>query len=248
MNAASSPPLLLLLGGSFNPPHAGHLRIAIETAEVLRPERTLFIPCAYPPHKPDGNLLPFAVRAAMLRAAIADMTSLDGTPPLQFAVSEVEQERQGPSYTADTLAILKERFPGMRPAFVMGNEDYAQLSSWRRWRELPVLADLVVLPRSAGALESFRNSTLAFWPDASPLAPPAPGVTEAFLLPHGGRILYLPQPQLDISSSLVRERLLAGRSLDFLVPPGVRNLLMEHAAEAVSLWRKEPNATMDMTE
>lgn len=235
MNGPSS--LLLLLGGSFNPPHAGHMRIAIETAETLRPAQTLFIPCARPPHKPDGNLLPFSLRAAMLRAAIADMGHTNRGD--SFAVSEVEQERQGLSYTVDTLAVLRERFPGMRPAFVMGSEDYAQISSWRRWKELPVLADLVVLPRSAGALESFRNCTMAFWPEAKLLAPPAPGVTESFRLPDGARLLYVPQPQLDISSSLVRERLLAGRSLDFLVPAGVRDLLLEHAGQAIGLWRTD---------
>ena len=227
-----SRPLLLLLGGSFNPPHSGHLRIAIETAEALRPELTLLIPCAHPPHKPDGNLLPFALRVRMLEAAIADMAPGASA----FAVSEVENEREGPSYTVDTLAVLGGRYPGLRPVFVMGGEDYAQLSSWRRWRDIPALADLAVLPRSSGGEASFCNSTLAFWPEARFLAPPVPAVRHAFMLPAGGRCLYLPQPQLDISSSLVRERLLQGRSLDFLVPSGVARLLREHEKDVKALW------------
>lgn len=231
-------PLLLLLGGSFNPPHAGHLRIAIETAEALRPALTLFIPCAHPPHKSDGNLLPFALRSQMLTAAIADMSQA-GETGLDFAVSEVENERDGPSYTVDTLTVLHERYPGMRPVFVMGSEDFALLSSWRRWREIPALADIAVLPRNTGAADSFRNSTFAFWPEARLLAPPAPAVRSAFVLPDGGRLLYLPQPLLDISSSLVRERLLAGRSLDFLVPPGTVRLLREHETLIKELFAAE---------
>lgn len=232
-------PLLLLLGGSFNPPHAGHLRIAIETAEALRPALTLFIPCAHPPHKSGNNLLPFALRTRMLTAAIEEDMFPTGTEQGKpaFAVSEVENERQGPSFTVDTLGVLRERYPGMRPAFVMGSEDFAQLSSWRRWREIPELADLVVLPRSAGAADSFRNSTFAFWPEARLLAPPAAAVRSAFVLPGGGRLLYLPQPLLDISSSLVRERVLDGRSLDFLVPPSIIRLLKEHEALVADLWR-----------
>lgn len=230
---------LLLLGGSFNPPHSGHLRIAIETAEQLRPRQTLFLPCAHPPHKPDGILLPFSLRVDMLRAAIRDM----GQSGLDFAVSEIESERQGPSYTADTLALFSERFPELRPVFIMGSEDYAQLSSWRRWHALPGLADLVVLPRNPSALDSFRNSTLAFWPEAKLLAPPAGRGSEAFRLPQGGRMLYLPQPQLDISSSLVRTRFMEGRSLDFLVPPGVCSLLKEHTVMITRLWGSEPPAT-----
>lgn len=223
---------LLLLGGSFNPPHSGHMRIAIETAEALRPALTLFIPCAYPPHKQDGNLLPFSLRAEMLRAAVSAITD---TQNLAFAVSEVENEREGPSYTIDTLAVLRERYPGMRPAFVMGSDDYAQFSLWRRWREIPPLADLVVLPRSAGGTDSFRNNTLAFWPEACPLAPPA-AVQAAFTLPGGGRCLYLPQPQLDISSSMIRERVMEGRSIDFLVPCGIVRLLAKHTTIVRALW------------
>lgn len=225
--------MLLLLGGSFNPPHNGHLRVAIETAEALRPWKTLLIPCAVPPHKPECSLLPFALRCAMLRAAIADMTPQQaGRKALRLEVCEVESERPGPSYTVDTLAVLAERFPGKRPAFVMGGEDFTQVAGWKRGLDLPLLADLVVLARGERGRESFCANSVGFWPEARAMAPPC-GVEAAFALPHGGRLLYLAQPLLDISSSLVRERLLAGRSLDFLVPPGVLRLLHGHR-DAVS--------------
>ena len=224
-------PLIALLGGSFNPPHAGHFRIAIEASEALSPAETLFIPCASPPHKNARNLLPFALRVALLRAALAE-AGMDKN----FAVCEVENERAGPSYTADTLAVLAARRPDKRLAFIMGGEDYAQFPTWRRWRELPALADLVVLPRGGRGKESFGETTRALWPEAREIPPPLPAVAEAFALPGKGRALFLPQPLLNISSTMVRERWLQGRRLDFLAPRAVQILLREQERTVKDLW------------
>jgi nicotinate-nucleotide adenylyltransferase len=224
---------LLLFGGSFNPPHNAHLRLAFEAAEVLRPLRSLFIPCAQPPHKSDTNLLPFSLRCELLRAGMT------GTAGELFEVSEVENEREGPSYTVDTLTLLARRYPELRPVFIMGSEDYARLETWLRWRELPKHADLAVLPRSADADEAFGMHSKRLWPEAAAAPMPCPGVSKAFVLPHGGKLLYLPQPLLEISSTLVRERYLAGRSLDFLVPPGVQKLLLDNADTLARVWGGE---------
>ena len=265
-------PLLLLLGGSFNPPHSGHMRVALETAEFLNPEKVLFIPNAVPPHKSEKNLLSFEFRCAMLRAAIADMGSF-----FDYSVNEVENERQGPSYTFETLKTLAERNPEKRLAFVMGSEDYTRLDSWRMWKELPEYADLIVVPRNTDDPDIFRRTSQSLWSEArempilnyrtsnadgrgnkAPGAAPA-GVkpcpaeaetgncsreeyieretAQALILPHGGRLLYLPQPRLEISSSLVRERLIAGRSLDFLVPPGILKLLYDNLESVKETWK-----------
>ena len=222
---------LLLFGGSFNPPHNAHLRLAFEAAEILRPQKALFIPCAQPPHKSETDLLPFSLRCELLRASAAGMAH-----ERLFEVSEVENEREGPSYTVDTLALLAPRYPTLRPVFIMGSEDYARLETWLRWRELPEHADLAVLPRSADADEAFCLYSKRLWPEAEAAPPPCPGVSRAFVLPHGGRLLYLPQPILEISSTLVRERYLAGRSLDLLVPPGVQKLLLDNADILARVW------------
>ena len=222
---------MLLFGGSFNPPHNAHLRLAFEAAEVLRPREVLFIPCAQPPHKNGNDLLPFSFRCALLRAGTADTTA----GPL-FNVSEVENEREGPSYTVDTLALFSRRYPALRLVFIMGSEDYARLETWLRWRELSEYADLAVVPRSADADRVFCLNSKKLWPEAEAVDPPCPGVSRAFALPHGGRLLYLPQPILEISSTLVRERYLAGRSLDFLVPPGVQKLLLDNADTVDQIW------------
>ena len=229
----SADDFLLLFGGSFNPPHTAHLRLALEAAEILRPRKALFIPCAQPPHKNGMNLLPFALRCAMLRAALegSDLERI-------FAVSEIENERAGTSYTVETLALLAEQHPLLRPAFIMGSEDYARLDTWLRWRDLPRLADLAVLPRSASADASFGLHSKMLWPEAQAMPPPYSGVSEAFILPHGGRLLYLPQPVLEISSTLVRERYLAGRSLDFFVPQAVKTLMREHIDIIDAVWQQ----------
>ena len=229
--APSTLPLIALLGGSFNPPHAGHFRIAIEVSEALSPAMTLFVPCASPPHKTADNLLPFDLRAALLCASLAEAGMDKG-----FAVCEVENERSGPSYTVDTLSDLAPRYPDRRLVFIMGGGDYAQLSSWRRWRELPALADLAVLPRVERNEGFFDETTRALWPEAQKTEPPFPAVSGAYALPGGGHVFFLPQPRLDISSTLVRERWLEGRRLDFLVPHAVHILLSKQKRTIRELW------------
>jgi nicotinate-nucleotide adenylyltransferase len=231
---AHAEPLLLIYGGSFNPPHSGHLRLALECAEVLRPASCLFVPCAVPPHKEGHNLLPFELRVALLRAALADLGP-DGVCP--FAVNEVERERPGPSYTADTLEILAARYPGLRPVFVMGSDDYRQLGEWRRGRSIPDLADVAVLPRDGEGAAAFAEQTLRLRPDALPAPrPTARDIQAEFALPGGSVIRLLAVPRLEISSSLVRERFLAGRDLSFLVPPGALRLMLEKRSDIRRIW------------
>lgn len=237
MSLSQTPPLLLLLGGSFNPPHSGHFRIAIETAEAVGSCQTLFIPCAVPPHKQQEVMLPFAYRCALLQAGIDDMKKRGGPGArLDFAVSEVEAERPGPSYTVDTLEVLTARYPSRRLAFVLGSEDYSRLNTWVRWRRLPELADLIVLPRRDHDERFFPELTASLWPEATFASSPYVAASQMAVLQHGGRVLYLPQPVLDISSSLVRQRFLQDRSLDFLVPAGVERLLREKAPMLKEAW------------
>jgi nicotinate-nucleotide adenylyltransferase len=229
--ATSSQPLVLVLGGSFNPPHAGHFRIAIESYEALSPREALFLPCATPPHKPADTLLPFGLRVALLRAGL-DEAGMKA----HFTVCEVENERCGPSYTADTLTVLKERHPGRRLAFVMGAEDYAQLPVWRRWRELPSLADLVIAPRGENGRQAFCDTTLRLWPRAQKAHVPLSGEAQTYLLPGAGRAIFLDLPRLVVSSSMMRERWLRGRSLDFLTPRSVLRLLREQETLVRTVW------------
>ena len=131
-----------ILGGSFNPVHIGHLRLALEVLEapVAALEYVELLPCAEPPHKPREGILPFELRSALLEVA--------GRRIPRLRVNRLEGMRSGPSYTWDTLTAYAAQYPGQRPVFILGGEDFATLPQWFRGLELPQLADFVVVPRA----------------------------------------------------------------------------------------------------
>ena len=221
---------ITLLGGSFNPLHIGHMRIALEVREALEPKRTFFIPTATPPHKTGHNLLPFDFRVSLLRAALQPFPSMEVCP--------IEGERSGPSYTVHTLQALELAYPRARFGFILGGEDFSLLHTWHAWQTLPDLADLIVLPRGGAGVQDFEETVQRLWPGTAACQVPTHG-GRAFSCAGGGRLLYLPQPCLDISSSLVRERFMHGKSLDFLVPSAVQQGLRENRALARTLWLRD---------
>ena len=183
-----------ILGGTFNPPHLGHLICAQEAYEQLRLDRVLFVPTGVPPHKqrsvedPGGEH-----RLALCRAAIAGDE--------RFGVSDIEVRRDGPSYTVDTLKELHEQTPDNELFFIIGGDAAASLPGWRDPEGVLALATLAVARRrgtSAGRLEAVLGG-----------------------LRGGERSLMLRMPQIGISSTLVRSRVRAGKSIRYLVPQGV---------------------------
>lgn len=224
---------IAVLGGSFNPLHLGHLRLGVEVYEALAPARLDFVPCARPPHKNAGTLLPFELRYAMLKAAIAGHAS--------FFVNPLEAKREDFSFTADTLREYQRDYPGAKLYFVLGAEDYSLLNTWQEWPALPKLAELVVVARHDAGELSFADSTLRFWPDAQKLAPlgtkeePRP----AFRIGDGGLVSYLAVPRLDINSSLLRGRWLAGRSISYWAPKEVIDILREHSEIVHKHWQAQ---------
>ena len=127
------------LGGTFDPPHLGHLIAAQDVLEKLALDRLLLVPAGIPPHKPEGSSAPAASRARMLRAAVEEDPRLE--------VSKVELERPGPSYTVDTLRELKARWPRDDLFLVIGVDQLRVFSTWRRPAEVIRLARLVVIAR-----------------------------------------------------------------------------------------------------
>lgn len=217
---------IALLGGSFNPLHLGHLRLAVEVYEAVRPGRLDFIPCANPAHKNPGDLLPFELRCYLLKAATQKHPF--------FYVNGLEAERASYSYTADTLREYRRDRPGAKLYFILGAEDYEELDTWKDWRILPELAELLVVARQGAEVESFKAATRRLWPEAreeTGLARPA------FSMGQGGLTSYLPFPRLDINASLIRERWLAGRCIDYWVPREVTELLAKNSETVRSCWR-----------
>lgn len=137
-----------IFGGTFDPPHLGHLVVAQDVAELLRLDRFLFVPAGAPPHKTDRTVSPAPVRLAMVRALVAGNGA--------FEVSDLEVAREGPSYTVDTLARVREAHPGAEIFFVMGADQAASLDTWRRPEEVSSLATLVVMDRGGSEVSGVR--------------------------------------------------------------------------------------------
>lgn len=203
-----------LLGGTFNPVHLAHLRIAEEAREGAELERVLFIPAADPPHKPLAGEVSFAQRYEMTQLAIA------GNPA--FEISDIEYRRQGKSYTVETLPALQAERPGDELYFIIGSDSYLELGLWHRYRELFALTSLVVLERPGQEIDE----PLQRLPDA---------VRDCFiaerrdLLRHtsGTSIRFIRGTRLDISSSRLRELAACGRSLRYLAPPSVETYIAQ---------------------
>lgn len=132
-----------IFGGTFDPPHIGHLIVAQDALSALGLDRVLFVPAAVPPHKRERVLSPAELRLAMLREATA------GDP--RFDVADLELRRSGPSYTVDTLRELRERDPASELSFLLGADQFRTFHTWRSPSEITQLADLAVLTRAGEA-------------------------------------------------------------------------------------------------
>lgn len=127
-----------IFGGTFDPPHLGHLVVAQDAWSALGLDRVVFIPAAVPPHK-RGRITPAELRLEMLRAATAGDE--------RFEVSDLELRRPGPSYTVDTLRELRERDPTCALFLLLGADQFIEFHTWREAEEIARLATLVVLSR-----------------------------------------------------------------------------------------------------
>lgn len=128
-----------VFGGTFDPPHVGHLIVAQDVVERLELDRLLLVPAAEPPHKPERAPASGEVRARMLEAALADHPVLH--------VSRIELERGGVSYTVDTLRSLRERWPEDELFLLIGADQLRSFSTWRHPEDVVRLARLVVMAR-----------------------------------------------------------------------------------------------------
>jgi len=182
-----------LLGGTFDPPHLGHLAIAEWAREQLELDQVLFIPSGAPPHKLNRSRSPAAARLAMMRLAAR------GNPA--FGVSPIETQRKGPSFTIDTIRALQRRLPHGQLFLIMGADSLDEFHTWRDPDAIAAATTLAVARRpGAGG----RNSL-----------PSGPGRRFA------RNVVWLDNPGLGLSSSVIRERVRGGRSLRYLVPDAV---------------------------
>ncbi len=193
---------LAIFGGTFDPVHLGHLRAAWEVAECLQAEVRL-LPARVPPHRPQP-VATVPQRIALLRAALA------GQSRLQLDLSELD--REGPSYTIDTLEALRATIGRERPlVLLLGRDAFAGLTTWRRWADLFAHAHIAVMTRP-GEGPAWPPDLQREWARRLVEAPAALRNAPA------GRVLTLNVTALAISASHVRDLLAAGREPRWLVP------------------------------
>jgi nicotinate-nucleotide adenylyltransferase len=191
-----------LYGGTFDPVHFGHLLLAERCREELELDEVRFIPAGDPPHKDRADLTPGKARAEMLEFATA------GNPRL--VVDRRELNRPGRSYTVETLAEVQAEFPEAELYFLMGADSLADLPQWREPVRITRLARIVAVNR--GRRPAGRAALVA-----------ALGEEIA------SRVLFVTMPAVDLSSTELRCRAAAGKSLRYAMPPAVEAYIRDTA-------------------
>lgn len=206
-----------IFGGTFNPIHFGHLRSAEEVREAQQLAQVWFTPSGSPPHKAWHGVAPGLHRAAMVRLAIAGNRA--------FRVCTVELERRGHSYSIDTVRELSECNPGADFAFILGLDAFREIATWKDYDGLFSLCDLIVTSRPGGALPLRLRELLpvaarkSFWYQRA----------SATLTHHSGhQIVFQQLTDLDVSATTIRQRLGAGSSVRYLLPPTVERYIRQH--------------------
>lgn len=208
-----------ILGGTFNPVHLGHLRMAEEMREALGLRQVLFLPAAVPPLK-HGDIAAPADRLEMVRLAVAQNPS--------FELSDRELLRAGPSYTVDTLRELKQgQPPGSRLWFLLGSDTVPDLHRWREPAALFELASFAVALRPGTRAKAPREllpEQLAADFEDGPDAEADGGLVHR----SGNELRLVPTTALAISASDIRRRVARGASIRYLVPAAVADYIAKH--------------------
>lgn len=203
-----------IFGGTFDPIHYGHLRLAEEAREALSLEQIVLIPSGQPPHR-DAPQTPANHRLAMAQLAAAGNRSI--------TVDQAEVESATPSYSVLTLERLRRQLGPARPlVLLLGADAFAGLASWYRWRELFALAHIAVANRPG---HPPQTPSAALAAEAEPRL--AARVEYMFGAP-AGRVLPFEMTPLAISASLIRARLAAGQSVRYLLPDSVLDYIRSH--------------------
>ncbi len=192
-------PRVGVFGGTFDPPHVGHVAVARDVADALALDRVLWIPARDPVHKPDRE-----ITGAPLRR---EMTAAAASSDPRFEVSDIELDRPGPSWTVDTLRALRARDPEASLFLILGADQVRTLDTgWREPEEILRLATLAIMDREGES--------------AAAVAPDLPGMERA---------VHVPVTRVDVSSSGVRARVRAREDVSSLVPPAVLDVIMREA-------------------
>jgi nicotinate-nucleotide adenylyltransferase len=195
------PPVLGLFGGTFDPPHVGHLILAAEADAQLALDRLYWILTADPPHKRGQVISSLEHRLAMVKLAISNNS--------RFELSTVEIDRPGPHYALDTVQVIAKLNPSADLVYIMGGDSLCDLPAWHH----PV--DFVGALKYVGVLRRPGDSI-----DLTALEKIIPGLSV--------KVRYLKAPLLDIAAHEIRQRILDGRPFRYFLPPEVFEYISEH--------------------
>jgi len=192
-----------IMGGTFNPPHYGHLQAAETARECLRLNKVIFVPSGKPPHKDSREVAGSEDRYNMVVAAIKNNP--------WFEASRIEIDREGPSYSVDTLRELKKIYgEKAKFYFIIGSDIVNELTTWKEYEKLFRLCEFVEVTR----------------PETHMAAIPERSEEIKKLIEEGKlKISTIRSPLLEISSSDIRERVAQGRSIRYIIPPGVKDYI-----------------------
>ena len=216
-----------ILGGTFDPVHLAHLRVAEELREAQGLDHVRLVPSAVPPHKRGREVAPARHRLRMVERAVA------GVPGLR--AWDVEMRRTGPSYSVDTLRALRaEAGDAVRVVFALGWDAFSEFSTWKEHAAIFALCDVVVVTRTAHP----RRLRFADFPVAARGAFHYDRASAGFRHVSGHRVTLQRVTSLDISATAIRAAVGAGRSIRFLVPDPVRRYIAAHRLYAPSRRRR----------
>lgn len=190
--------LIGVFGGTFDPPHWGHLVLADEARAVLGLERVLWVVAGVPPHKQGWSVTPPEVRVRLVEAAIRDNEA--------FVLSRVDLDRPGPHYTVDTLRLLRGRYPRSGLALILGSDSLADLPTWHRPTEILAQCEVLGVMRRPGAQV-----------DLEALEKELPGLAK--------KVRFFEAPFIGVSGRDIRARVREGRPYRYLMPPAVLEVI-----------------------
>ncbi len=202
-----------VLGGTFDPVHLGHLRIAVETAEEMGLDRVWLVPASRPPHKEGGVITPFEHRLEMIRLATAGERAL--------GVSDLEGRRGGVSYTIETLRELHGMHPrDLELHFVAGTDAFLEIRTWKEYSSLFRYTHFILIQRPGIRSKDLEGFLRSLDPN---LEREGPG---EYRFPESGcRVVERRATYMDISSTRIRDAAAAGRSIRYLVPDAVHDYI-----------------------
>lgn len=198
-----------VFGGTFDPPHTGHLLIGELVRDALGLERLLFVPAGDPPHKQHLEITPAAHRRRLVELAIADNPA--------FELCPIDLDRRGPHYSTETVRLIREQYDVAADdcIFLLGGDSLVELPTWHQPQRLIELCRLAVVHRPG------------YTPDLAALERQVPGLAR--------RLEWVEIPLVELSSSVIRRRVRAGRSIRYQTPEAVIGYIEQHELYQASL-------------